>query len=58
MTINNTIFIIKNLEIMMKRDRLMKENHYGVVGDFLFKVQIYIGYLQSLVQKIVYGCSV
>jgi len=29
-------------------DRLTKENHYGVVGDFLFKVQINNGNLQSL----------
>jgi len=43
---------------MMKRDRLTKENHYGVVGDFLFKVQSSNGYLQSLVQKFVYRCSV
>jgi len=43
---------------MMKMYRLTKENHYGIVGDFLFKVQIINGYLQSLVQKFVYRCSV
>jgi len=42
----------------MKMDRLTKECHYGIVGDFLFKVQIIKYYLQSLIQKFAYRSSV